>query len=128
MSNLTVSMTIMKMTCQMEALFMHEVYDKAGCRNCAYTCICATGPNPAILHYGACVHVRARVSTCVVIHSISSLCIVLGYIGGVCMVATCIGFGGAVWCRPRWGTECASDLRWRHRAVRHGGRVPLLLL
>lgn len=37
---------------QMEALFMHEVYDKAGCRNCAYTCICATGPNPAILHYG----------------------------------------------------------------------------
>ena len=37
---------------QMEALFMQEVYYKGGCRNCAYTCICATGPNPAILHYG----------------------------------------------------------------------------
>ena len=37
---------------QMEAVFQHYVYDQGGCRNCAYTCICATGPNPAVLHYG----------------------------------------------------------------------------
>eukprot|EP01048_Picozoa_sp_COSAG05_P001932 COSAG05_NODE_71_length_22071_cov_17.527149_13_plen_443_part_00 len=37
---------------QMESLFQHYVYEKGGCRNCAYTCICATGPNPSILHYG----------------------------------------------------------------------------
>ena len=23
-----------------------------GAGNCAYTCICATGPNPSVLHYG----------------------------------------------------------------------------
>jgi Xaa-Pro dipeptidase len=37
---------------QMESLFQHYVYEQGGCRNCAYTCICATGPNPAVLHYG----------------------------------------------------------------------------
>ena len=37
---------------QMESLFQHFVYEQGGCRNCAYTCICATGPNPAVLHYG----------------------------------------------------------------------------
>eukprot|EP01043_Picozoa_sp_COSAG02_P015378 COSAG02_NODE_655_length_18811_cov_23.089515_1_plen_499_part_10 len=37
---------------QMEAVFQNYAYEKGGCRNCAYTCICATGPNPAVLHYG----------------------------------------------------------------------------
>ena len=37
---------------QGEALFQHHVYFNGGCRNCAYTCICATGSNPAVLHYG----------------------------------------------------------------------------
>lgn len=37
---------------QMEALFLHEVYDKAGCRFTAYTCICGCGPHSAVLHYG----------------------------------------------------------------------------
>ena len=37
---------------QMEALFLHEVYDKAGCRFTAYTCICGCGPHSSVLHYG----------------------------------------------------------------------------
>ena len=37
---------------QAEALFLHEVYDKAGCRFTAYTCICGCGPHSSVLHYG----------------------------------------------------------------------------
>jgi Xaa-Pro dipeptidase len=37
---------------QMESLFLHECYSKGGCRNPSYTCICCSGPNGAVLHYG----------------------------------------------------------------------------
>nr|BAN21025.1 xaa-pro dipeptidase pepd/pepq [Riptortus pedestris] len=37
---------------QAEALFSFYVYNVGGCRSCAYTCICASGENSAILHYG----------------------------------------------------------------------------
>ena len=37
---------------QLESLFMHHNYTHGGCRHMAYTCICACGPNPAVLHYG----------------------------------------------------------------------------
>jgi len=37
---------------QLEALFKHHTYSHGGCRHEAYTCICATGPNGAVLHYG----------------------------------------------------------------------------
>jgi len=37
---------------QLEALFMHYVYSAFGCRNVAYTCICGSGVNGSILHYG----------------------------------------------------------------------------
>jgi Xaa-Pro dipeptidase len=37
---------------QCEAIFKYYVYDKGGCRNCSYTCICASGSAGAILHYG----------------------------------------------------------------------------
>jgi Xaa-Pro dipeptidase len=37
---------------QLEALFLHEIYAKGGCRFSAYTCICGCGPHSAILHYG----------------------------------------------------------------------------
>jgi Xaa-Pro dipeptidase len=37
---------------QMEALFRHFIYSKYGCRNVAYTCICGSGANSSILHYG----------------------------------------------------------------------------
>ena len=37
---------------QSEAMFLHYVYYTGGCRHVAYTCICGTGQNGSILHYG----------------------------------------------------------------------------
>nr|AKF43196.1 metallopeptidase M24 family protein [Geranium maderense] len=37
---------------QLESMFMHHTYMYGGCRHCSYTCICATGGNGAVLHYG----------------------------------------------------------------------------
>ena len=37
---------------QLESLFQHYTYTHGGCRHMSYTCVCACGPNPAILHYG----------------------------------------------------------------------------
>ena len=37
---------------QLEAAFLHNIYDRGGCRFTAYTCICGCGPNSAVLHYG----------------------------------------------------------------------------
>ena len=37
---------------QAEATFHHYAYFNYGCRNFAYTAICACGPDPAVLHYG----------------------------------------------------------------------------
>eukprot|EP01018_Ginkgo_biloba_P015050 Gb_15755 [translate_table: standard] len=37
---------------QLESTFLHYAYMHGGCRHCSYTCICATGENSSILHYG----------------------------------------------------------------------------
>lgn len=37
---------------QCEAEFQKYVYYNGGCRHVAYTCICGTGVNAAVLHYG----------------------------------------------------------------------------
>jgi Xaa-Pro dipeptidase len=37
---------------QLEARFLHRIYDRGGCRFSAYTSICGCGPNSATLHYG----------------------------------------------------------------------------
>lgn len=37
---------------ELEAIFLHHVYRYGGCRHCSYTCICATGTNSSVLHYG----------------------------------------------------------------------------
>lgn len=37
---------------ELEARFLYEIYKNGGCRRCAYTSICACGPNNAVLHYG----------------------------------------------------------------------------
>jgi hypothetical protein len=34
------------------SLFLHHCYFHGGCRHASYTCICATGGNSAVLHYG----------------------------------------------------------------------------
>lgn len=37
---------------QGEAVFLHHSYFHGGCRNVSYTCICGSGENGSILHYG----------------------------------------------------------------------------
>ena len=37
---------------QLEARFLYHCASQGGCRSCAYTSICACGPNSAVLHYG----------------------------------------------------------------------------
>lgn len=37
---------------QLESMFLHHTYMYGGCRYCSYTCICATGTNSSVLHYG----------------------------------------------------------------------------
>lgn len=37
---------------ELESLFRHRVYADGGCRFTSYTCICASGENASILHYG----------------------------------------------------------------------------
>ncbi|XP_044464913.1 xaa-Pro dipeptidase isoform X1 [Mangifera indica] len=37
---------------QLESMFLHHTYMYGGCRHSSYTCICATGENSAVLHYG----------------------------------------------------------------------------
>jgi len=37
---------------QCEAIFTHYAYYYGGCRHCSYTCICGSGENGAVLHYG----------------------------------------------------------------------------
>ncbi|XP_070687898.1 xaa-Pro dipeptidase-like [Pempheris klunzingeri] len=37
---------------EMESLFQHYCYNKGGMRHTSYTCICGTGSNSSILHYG----------------------------------------------------------------------------
>uniref|UniRef100_H3CBZ2 Xaa-Pro dipeptidase n=1 Tax=Tetraodon nigroviridis TaxID=99883 RepID=H3CBZ2_TETNG len=37
---------------EMESLFEHYCYTKGGMRHTSYTCICGTGTNSAVLHYG----------------------------------------------------------------------------
>jgi len=37
---------------QAEATFLNYVYLVGGCRHAGYTCICSSGDNGAVLHYG----------------------------------------------------------------------------
>ncbi|KAJ0881901.1 putative xaa-Pro dipeptidase [Helianthus annuus] len=37
---------------QLESIFLHHTYFYGSCRHCSYTCICATGNNSSVLHYG----------------------------------------------------------------------------
>jgi len=37
---------------QLESTFLHHCYHEGGCRHPSYTCICATGANGSVLHYG----------------------------------------------------------------------------
>lgn len=41
-----------KMEYELESLYKHLVFVDGGCRNTGYTCICASGSNAAVLHYG----------------------------------------------------------------------------
>jgi Xaa-Pro dipeptidase len=41
-----------QMEYELEAKFLYEIYKHGGCRRAAYICICGTGTNSAVLHYG----------------------------------------------------------------------------
>ncbi|XP_001358031.3 xaa-Pro dipeptidase [Drosophila pseudoobscura] len=41
-----------KMEFEGESLFLHHSYSVGGCRHASYTCICGSGTNSSILHYG----------------------------------------------------------------------------
>lgn len=45
---------------QLEARFLARIAEDHGCRTCAYTSICACGPNSAVLHYGHAAAPNAR--------------------------------------------------------------------
>ena len=47
---------------EFESLFHHLSYSNGGCREFAYTPICASGPNAAILHYGHAVSLILMIS------------------------------------------------------------------
>ncbi|XP_065914902.1 xaa-Pro dipeptidase-like [Dysidea avara] len=37
---------------ELESYFQHVCYSRGGCRHVAYTCVCASGCNSSVLHYG----------------------------------------------------------------------------
>jgi len=50
-----------QMEYESEAKFRQVVYADGGCRHTSYTCICGSGPNSAVLHYGHAGAPNARV-------------------------------------------------------------------
>ncbi|KAL3281512.1 hypothetical protein HHI36_004719 [Cryptolaemus montrouzieri] len=46
------TVTVGKTEYQCESVFLHYCYEVGGCRHVSYTCICGTGHNASILHYG----------------------------------------------------------------------------
>ena len=115
---------------QLEALFCYHIYDRAGCRSPAYTCICACGPNAGTLHYGHAGAPNSRILKETDIALVRKLPVLLRASVMIHHKPRRCAMPITTGCSPfSRAADCAAAIipLCMHRLARHGGRVPCIL-